>query len=104
MDALKKENKERYNKQFSNWEKTLTKNKVANLEALYKKLHAEIRKAPKRAEKAKKAASVRKTISKEKGAHIQTDSKNKKWLRSKRLTREQRRERVQAKIERALAK
>jgi large subunit ribosomal protein L5e len=103
MDLLKKENKEKFTKQFSNWEKTLTKNKVANVEALYKKLHADIRKNPKKAEKAKKNP-VRKTISKDKGAHIQTDSKNKKWLRTKRLSNQERKERVQAKIQRALAK
>ena len=85
------------------WEKTLTKNKVNNLEALYKKLHAEIRKNPKRAEKAAKKP-VRKVISKEKGTRILTDSKGKKWLRNFRLTRDERRERVQAKIQRALAK
>lgn len=44
----------------------MTKNKVANLEALYKKLHAEIRKGPKRADKAKKNVT-RKTVSREKG-------------------------------------
>ena len=81
----------------------MTKNKVANPEALYKKLHAEIRKAPKRAEKAKKNVT-RKTVSREKGQHIQTDSKNKKWLRQFKLTKEQRTTRVQEKIQRALAK
>jgi len=45
----------------------LTKNKVANLEALYKKLHADIRKSPKKEKVARKNAPVKKVISKEKG-------------------------------------
>jgi len=39
MDILKKDNKERFKKQFNKWEACLTKAKVSNLEALYKKLH-----------------------------------------------------------------
>jgi RNAse (barnase) inhibitor barstar len=46
MDFLKKEKKEKFATQFSRWEKTLAANKVQNLEALYKKIHAEIRKSP----------------------------------------------------------
>jgi len=42
----------------------LTKGKVASLEALYKKVHAEIRKNPKRDKPAEKKP-VRKVISKE---------------------------------------
>lgn len=54
MDLLKKDKKEKYNSIFSQWEKTLTKNKVANLEALYKKVHNEIRKSPKKVKVEKK--------------------------------------------------
>lgn len=48
MDLLKKEKNDRYKKQFKAWDALLAKLKVNNLEALYKKLHADIRKAPKR--------------------------------------------------------
>jgi large subunit ribosomal protein L5e len=48
MDKLKKDNKESYKKRFAKWDACITKNKVQNLEALYKKLHADIRKSPKK--------------------------------------------------------
>lgn len=103
MDLLKKNNKEKYTKQFGKWDATLTKAKVNSLEALYKKAHAEIRKAPKRAQPAKKTP-VRKQVSKANGSLIETDSKGRKWLRQFKLTNEQRKARVAAKIQKALAK
>jgi large subunit ribosomal protein L5e len=103
FDRLKKENKDAFKKQFSGWEANLTKAKLANLEALYKKVHAEIRKAPARPKVAKKAP-VRKQVSKAKGALVQTDSKGKKWIRHFRLTNDERKARVQAKIQKAIAK
>lgn len=54
MDHLKKEKKEKFKGQFSKWEDNLTKSKTANLEALYKKVHSEIRKNPKREKVARK--------------------------------------------------
>jgi len=48
MDHLKKENKDKFKTQFSKWDANLTKSKVSSLEALYKKLHADIRKSPAR--------------------------------------------------------
>jgi large subunit ribosomal protein L5e len=102
-DLLKKENKDRFKKQFKNWEATLTKNKVANIEALYKKLHAEIRKSPARPAAAKKTP-VRKQITKKDGRLVQENSKKQKWLRHFKLTREERKARVAAKIQKALQK
>jgi hypothetical protein len=55
------------------------------------------------AEAAKKAA-VRKQVSKGKGDLIQTNSKNKKWLRQYRITNAERKARVQAKIQKAISK
>jgi len=104
MDRLKKENKDLYKKQFSNWDATLTKAKVATLEALYKKVHAEIRKAPKRVKADKKQAAVRKQITKAKGVLVQQNSKGKKWLRQYKLTNEERKARVAAKMQKALLK
>ena len=104
MDLLKKNNKERYAKQFSKWELCLTKAKVSNLEAFYKKIHAEIRKAPKRVKTEKKQAAVRKQITKATGKLVQQDSKGRKWLRLFKLTKEERTVRVAAKIQKAMAK
>jgi large subunit ribosomal protein L5e len=104
MDHLKKTAKEKYNKQFSKWDATLTKAKVANLEALYKKVHSEIRKNAKRVKVERKQAAVRKQIKKEKGENIMQDSKGRKWIRRFKLTKAQRKERVAAKIQKALAK
>lgn len=103
MDKLKT-NKDKYTKQFSKWDATLTKAKVASVEALYKKIHQEIRKGPKRVKVERKQAAVRKQISKANGSLVQQDSKGKKWLRQFKLTREQRKQRVAAKIQKALQK
>ena len=101
---MKKTNKEKFAKQFSKWDAALTKAKVNSLEALYKKAHLEIRKDPKRAKVARKQAPARKQISKDKGSLVQQDSKNRKWLRQFKLSKDQRRERVAAKIQKAMAK
>lgn len=103
IDLLKKENKDKYTKQFSKWDANLTKAKVANLEALYKAAHQAIRKGPKRVKPAEKKP-VRKEISKANGSLVQQDSKGKKWLRQFKLTKDQRRARVAAKIQKALQK
>jgi large subunit ribosomal protein L5e len=103
IDLLKKENKDRFKKQFAKWDAALTKAKVSSLEALYTKAHAEIRKSPKKVKPAKKE-TVRKTISKDKGSLVQQNSKGKKWLREFRLTNAERKLRVAAKIQRAIAK
>jgi large subunit ribosomal protein L5e len=103
FDRLKKENKDAFKRQFSKWEETLAKAKAANFEALYKKVHAEIRKSPARAKAAEKKP-VRKQVSKAKGALIQQDSKGKKWIRHFRLTNAERKARVEAKIKKAIAK
>jgi len=103
MDKLKKENKEHYNKHFSKWDAVIQKNKVANLEALYKKLHADIRKGPKKTKAERKHAPVHK-ITKEKGYILATDSKGKKWIRAKKITKEEKKARVLAKIQKAVNK
>ena len=50
--TLKKESKEDFQKQFSQWEKNLTEVKVKNIAELYTKVHAEIRKNPELVKKA----------------------------------------------------
>ena len=46
MKYLKKDKADEYKKQFSLWEKSLTENKVASVEALFTKIFEEIRKNP----------------------------------------------------------
>jgi large subunit ribosomal protein L5e len=104
MELLKKTNKDKYTKQFKGWETSMTKSKTTNLETLYKKVHAEIRKDSKRPVAAKKAAPSRKIISKENGQRIMQNSKGKKWLRQFKLTNAQRKARVAVRIQKALAK
>ena len=101
MDKLKKENKQKYTTQFSQWDKTLTKAKVSNLEALYKKVHSEIRKNPKFVKAERKGTPVRKVIKKEKLGVIYENSK-KKWYRAKKINKKQKLERVKIKIQKAL--
>jgi len=101
MDKLKKENPAKFSKQFSVWTKALSDAKVNNLEALYKKIHQEIRKSPARV-KADKKNPVRKTISKENGSNIMQNSKNAKWRRQFKLTKDQRKARVAARMQKAL--
>jgi large subunit ribosomal protein L5e len=103
IDALKKENKDRYKSQFGKWDQTITKAKVTTLEALYKTVHSNIRKDPKRVKTERKTAPSRKLISKDKG-HVSQDSKGRKWMRQHKISIEQRRERVRAKIQKALTK
>ena len=104
MDKLKKEDASRFAKQFSKWDANLKTAKVANLEALYKKIHADIRKGPKRVKAERKQAAVRKQITKENGSLVLQNSKGKKWLRQFKLTKAQRTARVAAKIQKALSK
>jgi len=104
MDLLKKDKKEKYATIFSQWDKTLQKNKVANLEALYKKVHSEIRKSPKKVKAERKQAAVRKVLSKEKGALIIEDFKKRKYIRNKKITRQERKDRVMAKFAKASKK
>ena len=101
MDKLKKENKQKYTTQFSQWDKVLSKAKVSNLEALYKKVHSEIRKDPKFKKAERKGTPVRKVIKKEKLGVIYENSK-KKWFRSKKINKKQKLERVKIKIQKAL--
>lgn len=76
----------------------LKKSKHNNLESLYTSVHAEIRNDP--------SAEVKKD--KKKFEHVRTDNKikcgSKTYIRDKRLTREARQERVNQKIQAALAK
>jgi len=86
MDHLKSESPEDYDKQFSKW-----KANAGDLEALYKKLHKDIRASPDA--QAKKAGDQK---HEREGQFIVTSSG--KYPREKRLTREERKERIMQKI------
>jgi len=51
MNKLKKDDPSAFKRQFSQWEKTLTDNKVKTCEELYKKVHAAIIADPTRVKK-----------------------------------------------------
>jgi len=95
MDKLKKESKDRYTKQFRLWDKCVTDSKVKTLEELYKKVHAEIRKNPAKVKRVKKEKTRHTQDPKEK--NLWTIS-GKKYRRDKKITRQERKDRVQAKI------
>jgi large subunit ribosomal protein L5e len=102
MNQLKKEDPTRFKRQFSNWEKCLTAAKAKTCEELYRKVHAAINANPDRKRRAGNAKPVRKTIQAGKQL-IQQDSKGRKWLRHFRITTEQRKQRVAAKFQAAIA-
>jgi len=68
------------------------------LEALYKKLHSDIRKNPKKVKAEKKANPVRKITSKANDKAVVRENggnfKKKKWIRHKKLNKKERKARV----------
>jgi len=98
MDKIKKDT-EAYKKQFSKWDKVLTDAKVKNLEELYKKVHAAIRANPNRVAKPKK--TVVKHTQDAKNKNVRTINK-KSYRKDMKLNREERRVRVQDKIQKFL--
>jgi large subunit ribosomal protein L5e len=99
MKTLKKKSADDYKRQFSKWDSVLTKNKVDSLEKLYTKVHEEIRKNP---ERPKKEAKQKKPVNwADKNKTIAVTAKG-KYKKDRRLTLEQRKARVQKKIEKAL--
>jgi len=101
MNKLKKEDAEKYKRQFSQWDKCLTAAKAKTCEELYKKVHAEVIKNPDRVKKTN-AKPVRKIVTPAPGL-VQQNSKGKKWLREQKLNGEQRKARIAAKFQAAMA-
>merc|ERR1712222_174598 len=93
-DLIKKEDPEAFKRQFSKWEKEL---KGRTFEAVYKDLHAKIKKNPAHQKKKGNAKPVRKVIQKA-PVLIQQNSKGKKWLRLKKIGLEARNKRIQEKL------
>lgn len=102
MNQLKKDDAAKFKRQFSEWEKCLTANKAKTCEELYKKVHEAIKKDPTRVKAKGNAKPTRKVITPGK-AMVLANSKGKKWIVFRRLTKEQRGERVQAKFAAAMA-
>ena len=101
MNTMKKEDAEKYKRHFSQWDKCLSAAKVKTLEELYKKVHKAINANPDRKKKAGTAKPVR-TVVKDGPSRVYKNSK-KQWLRHKRLTKEQRVQRVNDKFAAAMA-
>jgi large subunit ribosomal protein L5e len=102
MNALKKENADKFKVQFSQWDKCLTANKAKSCEDVYKKVHAAIIANPDRKGNGSRKEGSRKVIS-AKPQLVQQDSKGRKWIAYFRLTTAQRQEKVQAKFAAAMA-
>ena len=95
MDLYDK-NKDKQEYQFSKWKECLKKAGVKTVEDLYKKAHAEIRKNPLK-EGAKKEKPKYTRDKDDKNIIVGPDGK--KFRRDFKLTNQQRKERVKAKIE-----
>merc|ERR1712238_127766 len=93
-DLLKKDNPAAFKKQFSRWEKCLG---GKSFEGIYKAAHSAIRKSPAHVKATRAKAPVRKVVQ---AGHtlIQSNFAGKNWLRQHKINKEQRRERVNAKV------
>jgi len=99
MTQLKKENKDKFTRQFSRWEKCLAAAKVKSCEELYKKVHAAILANSDRKKVDQKAKKpVHKVVKKTVEGKVYENSKKKQWYRAKKMTHEDRAARVQAKF------
>lgn len=80
MNALKKEDPQKFNRQFARWEKCLAAAKAKNCEDLYKKVHKQIISNPARVKRAGNKKPTKQVI--QAGyTRIFKDSKGRKWLR-----------------------
>jgi large subunit ribosomal protein L5e len=99
MKKLREGDKDAYQRQFSKWDASLKKTGVNSFEKLYAKIHEEIRKNPAVPAKPEKKKVPLKFLDKRKTI-IQV-SGGKKYIRDRRLTREERQKNVQKKIAKA---
>ena len=95
MDTYSKK-KDKQDYQFSQWKKCLQASGCKDIESLYKKVHAEIRKNPDRPQKEKKEY---KYTRKEDDKNIIVAPNGKEFRRDFKLTNQQRKERVAEKIQ-----
>jgi len=102
MNMLKKEDSAKFDRQFSRWEKCLQGCKVKTCEDLYKKVHKAIIANPDRKKAAGNKKPTKKVI-KDGPQRVFADSKGRKWLREFKLTRVERKARVDAKFAAAMS-
>jgi len=102
MNKLKKEDPEKYKRQFAKWDKCLTANKAKTCEDIYKKVHSAIIADPSRVKKAGNKKPTRKVITAGK-ALVQQDSKGRKWIRHFRITTQDRKVRVAERFAKCMA-
>jgi large subunit ribosomal protein L5e len=106
MTQLKKENKEKYMRQFKRWDKCLTDNKAKSCEELYKKVHAAIVKSADRKKVVSKAVKPTGTDKKEGSVVVGKQYKCAKakgtWLRHIKLSKADKEVRVAAKMQMAV--
>jgi len=102
MNDMKKEDAAKYKSHFSQWDKCLTAAKCKSPEELYKKVHAAILKNPDRVKAKGNAKPTRKVVTPGK-AMVLANSKGKKWIVHRRLTKEMRNQRVQDKFAAVMA-
>jgi hypothetical protein len=95
MDLYDKK-KDKQNYQFSQWKKCLKESGCKDIEALYKKVHAEIRKNPDRAPKKDGKYEYKR---KEGDKNIVVAPNGKEFRRDVKMTNQQRKERVADKIQ-----
>jgi large subunit ribosomal protein L5e len=98
MTQLKKEDKDKFTRQFRLWEKCLADSKTKSCEELYKKVHAAILANSDRQKKAARKPVVKVSKTLEEGK-IYENSKGKKWFRHKKMTGDQRKQRVVTKLQ-----
>lgn len=97
MSYLKKEDPSKFKRQFSQWEKCLTENKVKSCEDLYKAVHKKILANSDR--KAKKSKGTKPKLSKQVvNQRVFVNTKGAKFLRSRKMTGAERKAAVQAKF------
>lgn len=85
--------------QFKAWKECLKTSKAKTIPDLYEKIHAEIRKNPDRAANKSKSQKPKTNADKT----VMTDTKGKSWFRARKITNEQRKERVQEKLQKIVA-
>ena len=98
MNHLKKEDGQRFKRQFSQWDKCLTAAKAKTCEDLYKKAHDAIIKNPDRKVQKGNAKPTRKVVTPG-TSRVYQDSKGRKWLRHFRMTNKERKVRVAEKFQ-----
>jgi len=101
MKHLRDSDKEGFQRQFSKWDANMKKANVTSLEKLYTKVHEEIRKNPAAQAKKERKKPELKFLDKQKT--IIQAAGGKKFKIDRRLTREERKKRVEKKIAKATA-